>query len=90
VTDAAFVSYLERVEQEFFRLKGRPGTLSPTDFARTREWFESGVPLDAVLEGVASAFGAQSAGRSGDSEEVNSLAFCEPFIERAIARRRSL
>ena len=88
--DTDFEAYCERIEHEFFRLKGRSGTLSPADFARTREWFDEGVPLDAVLEGVASAFGAQSGGRSGDAEEVNSLAYCEPYVEQAIARRRSL
>ena len=88
--DNDFETYCERIESEFFRFKGRRGTLSPADFARTREWFDAGVPLDAALEGLAGAFQTQSAGRDGDSEEVNSLAYCESFVEQAIARRRSL
>lgn len=88
--DPDFEAYCDRVEHEFFRLKGRPGTLSPADFARTREWFDAGVPLDALLEGIASAFHAQQAGRDAEAEEVNGLAFCESFVERALARRRSL
>lgn len=88
--DSDFEAYLENIEHEFFRLKGRRGTLSPADFARTREWFDAGIPIDAVLEGMAGAFQTQSAGRDGDSEEVNSLAYCDSFVEQAIARRRSL
>ena len=85
-----FEAYCERIEHEFFRFKGRPGTLSPADFARTREWFDAGIPLEAVLEGVAHAFQAQSAGRDGEAEEVNSLSYCDSFVEQAITRRRSL
>jgi hypothetical protein len=90
VIDADFEAYFESIEHEFFRLKGRRGTLSPADFSRTREWFDAGIPIDAVLEGMAGAFQTQRAGRDGDSEEVNSLAYCDPFVEQAIARRRSL
>lgn len=82
-------AYCEHIEHEFFRLKGRPGTLSPADFARTRAWFEAGVSLETVLEGVAHAFEAQQAGRDAAEEEVNGLAFCEPFVERAANRRKS-
>lgn len=88
--DIDFETYCERIEHEFFRLKGRRGTLSPADFSRTREWFDAGVPLDAVLEGVAGAFQTQSGGRDGGAEEVNSLAYCDSFVEQAIVRRRSL
>ncbi|GMR22548.1 MAG: hypothetical protein BMS9Abin37_0905 [Acidobacteriota bacterium] len=88
--DSDFEAYFESIEHEFFRLKGRRGTLSPADFARTREWFDAGIPIDAVLEGMAGAFQALSAGREGESVQVNSLAYCDPFVEQAIARRRSL
>ena len=88
--DSDFEGYFERIEHEFFRLKGRRGMLSPADFSRTREWFDAGIPLDAVLEGMASAFQTQSGGRDGGSQQVNSLAYCDSFVEQAIARRRSL
>jgi hypothetical protein len=90
VIDPDFVAYCEHLEHEFFRLKGRVGTLSPADFARARTWFDAGITLDAALEGIASAFRAQSAGRNRDAEEVNSLAFCESFVEQAMTRRRLL
>lgn len=88
--DSDFITYCEHIEHEFFRLKGRHGTLSPADFARTREWFDGGIHLEAVLEGLDAAFRAQRAGLNRDAEEVNSLAFCESFVENAMTRRRAL
>jgi hypothetical protein len=88
VKDAALLSYCERVEREFFRLKGRQGTLSPSDFARASSWHRDGVPVEAALEGITDAFQAQSGGRERGVEEVNGLSFCERFVEKAVARRR--
>ncbi len=85
--DPAFEDYCEQIEREFFRFKGHPGTLSPADFNRALEWFRAGIPLDVVLEAIPDAFQAQSAGRDGGVEEVNSLGYCESFVERALARR---
>jgi hypothetical protein len=82
-----FPMYLDHVESRFFQLKGRPGQLSPRDFERVKQWFEAGVPLGAVLEGIAEAFGAQAASRDREAEEVNSLAYCEPFVDAALKRR---
>ncbi len=86
--DPAFEDYCERIEREFFRFKGRPGTLSPADFNRALEWFRAGIPLDVVLEAIPDTFQAQKAGRDGGVEEVNSLGYCESFVERALARRK--
>lgn len=83
-------SYCDHIEREFFRFKGRPGTLSPADFSKVREWFEAGLGLNAVLEGIGAAFEERAGGRDLGIEEVNSLTFCEPFVERAARRRRSL
>lgn len=86
--DPALLAYCERIEHEFFRMKGRPGTLSPADFDRAGTWFRDGIPLAAALEGIRASFQAQAAGRNRDEEEVNSLAFCESFVEAAVRRGR--
>ena len=86
--DPACEDYCKKIEREFFRLKGHPGTLSPTDFNCVLEWFRAGIPLEVVLEAIPDAFQAQSAGRDGGVEEVNSLGYCESFVERALARRK--
>jgi hypothetical protein len=90
VIDHDFETYCESIEAEFFRMRGRNGMLSPSDFARTKTWFEAEIPLDDIFEGIADAFDGLRAGRQRDVEEVNSLAYCEPFVERAIARRHGV
>lgn len=86
--DPELLKYCERIEHEFFRIKGRPGTLSPSDFARASEWYRSGVPLQEALRAVGEAFRAQAAGREREAEEVNGLAWCESFLSRARRPRR--
>jgi hypothetical protein len=80
--DEALLAYCERVEREFFRFKGRTGTLSPADFARVEAWYRSEVPLEAALAAVERAFQTHARGRDRDLEEVNSLAYCESFLGR--------
>jgi hypothetical protein len=83
-------AYCSQIESHFFRLKGRPGMLSPEDFARVRRWYEEGVPVEAVLEGISSTFESQQGGRDGGIEEVNGLVYCEAFVYQAVERRKNL
>lgn len=85
--DPDLEAYCDAIEKEFFRLKGRSGMLSPGDFGRVRTWHGAGVPLSAVIEGIQLAFQDRVSGRDLGVEEVNSLAYCERFIDQAIARR---
>jgi hypothetical protein len=77
----ALIAYCERVEHEFFRHKGRPGTLSPADFARAEAWYRAEIPLDAAIAAIHNAFETHTHRRDRDAEEVNSLAYCESFFE---------
>ena len=85
--DPALLAYCERVEREFFRFKGRPGTLSPADFARVEGWYRSGTPLEAALGAIERAFQGHARGRDREVEEVNSLAYCEGFLGEGRRRR---
>jgi hypothetical protein len=88
--DEQLEAYCSQIESHFFRLKGRPGMLSPEDFARVRGWYEKGVPVEAALEGISTTFESQHAGRSGGIEEVNSLGYCEALVYQAVERRKNL
>jgi hypothetical protein len=88
--DAELDAYCNQVESHFFRLKGRPGMLSPEDFVRVRRWYEQGVPVEAALEGISTTFESQQAGRNAGIEEVNSLGYCETFVHQAVERRKNL
>jgi hypothetical protein len=85
--DPDLLAYCESIEREFFRSKGRPGTLSPADFARAEGWYRSRVPLEAALSAIQRAFESHARGRDRDVEEVNSLAYCESFLGDAHRRR---
>jgi len=85
--DPALLAYCERIERDFFRSKGRPGTLSPADFARAEAWYRSGVPIEAALSAIQRAFESHARGRDRDTEEVNSLAYCEGFLGEGRRRR---
>ena len=84
--DPELESYCRQIEAFFFQWKGRPGSLSPEDFAQVKHWFSKGVSLEAVLQGIDNAFQSLQSGREG--EEVNSLTFCESFVQNASQQRK--
>lgn len=88
--DPKLDAYCSQIESHFFRWKGRPGVLSPEDFRRVQAWFEGGFHAEAVREGISDAFEAHIAGRDSETEEINSLGYCEPFVLRAVERRKNL
>ncbi len=88
--DPELEAYCNQIESFFFRWKGHPGMFSPEDFGRVRQWFENGVPVEAVLDGICDAFRANEESRNAGVEEVNSLGFCEPFVHRAAEQRGDL
>ena len=84
--DPRLESYCRQIETFFFQWKGHPGSLSPEDFARVKHWYAQGVSVEAALQGIDNAFQSLRAGREG--EEVNSLAYCESFVQRASQQRK--
>jgi hypothetical protein len=87
--DPELEAYCNQIESYFFQWKAHPGFLSPEDFTRVQSWYENGVPVETVLEGISDAFLANQESRNAGVEDVNSLGFCEPFVESALKRRKS-
>lgn len=87
--DEVLETYCNQVESLFFRLKGRPGMLSPEDFGRVQHWYEDGIPIEAALEGISTTFESQQAGRNAGIQEVNSLGYCQTFVYQAVERRKN-
>ncbi len=54
--DDAEIAYYRAVEDHFAALRGTPFLFSPKDFALLRRWWREGVPLAAVLAGIAEAW----------------------------------
>ena len=75
-----YFNYFTEVEEHFQRARGTSlFLLSPLDWALIESWKNSGVPLEAVLRGIDSAFEKWRAKRSR-TQMVNSLAFCAQAI----------
>ena len=75
--DAAEIAYYRAVEDHFASLRGTPFLFSPKDFALLRRWWREGVPLAAVLAGIAEAWERRQ--RRG-ADPVSSLAYCRHAV----------
>src|ERR1700693_1801322 len=77
--------YYQAAEEAFIRRRGTPFLLSPRDFALLKEWRALGVPIEAIGQGIDTAFSRreerQARGR------VNSLGYCADAVLEAWERR---
>jgi hypothetical protein len=90
-----YFNYFTEVEEHFQRARGTSlFLLSPLDWALIESWKNGGVPLEAVLRGIDTAF-EKWRGRKHKTQMVNSLAFCaqavltEAQLMSGTARRRT-
>ncbi len=75
-----YFNYFTEIEEHFQRVRGTAlFLLSPLDWALIESWKTSGVPLEAVLRGIDSAFEKwrQRKNRAG---QVNSLTYCAQAV----------
>ena len=77
---ANYFNYFTEIEEHFQRARGTSlFLLSPLDWALIESWKNSGVPLEAVLRGIDSAFEKWRAKRSR-VQMVNSIAYCTQAV----------
>ena len=75
-----YFNYFTEIEEHFQRARGTSlFLLSPLDWALIESWKNSGVPLEAVLRGIESAF-QKWRSRKVKTQMVNSLAFCAQAV----------
>ncbi len=77
-----YFNYFTEIEECFRRCRKTPTLLSTLDWALIESWKEAGIPLEAVLTGVARAFD-KSHRRPRVGRQVNSLAYCTQEVFRA-------
>lgn len=70
-----YFNYFTEIEEHFQRRRGTILMLSTLDWALIETWKDAGVPLEAVLRGIDSAFDKYDA-RPSKTRKVNSLAYC--------------
>ncbi|MCU1293447.1 MAG: hypothetical protein JWP08_2297 [Bryobacterales bacterium] len=81
-----YFNYFTEIEEHFQRARGTGlFLLSPLDWALIESWKNSGVPLEAVLQGIDSAFEKWHS-RKVKRRAVNSIAYCAQAVMEAAQR----
>lgn len=70
-----YFNYFTEIEEAFQRRRGGVLLLSTLDWALIETWKDAGIPIEAVLRGIDSAFDRYDQ-RPSNSKRVNSLAYC--------------
>ena len=75
-----YFNYFTEIEEHFLRTRGTAlFLLSPLDWALIETWKNAGIPLEAVLRGIDSAF-EKWRSRKNKTQKVNGLAFCAQTV----------
>src|SRR5580658_1735359 len=81
-----YFHYFTEIEDRFSRRRGSLLLLSTLDWALIESWREAGVPLEAVLRGIDTAFDryeTRSTRSKGRLRKVNGLAWCAQAVMAA-------
>jgi hypothetical protein len=81
-----YFHYFTEIEERFSRRRGSVLLLSTLDWALIESWREAGVPLEAVLRGIDTAFDryeSRSVRTKGRLRKVNGLAWCAQAVMTA-------
>jgi hypothetical protein len=80
-----YFNYFTEIEELFQRRRGSLLMLSTLDWALIETWREAGVPLEAVLRGIDSAFDHYDARKSRTrTKRINGLAWCTQEVMAAV------
>jgi hypothetical protein len=77
-----YFNYFTEIEEHFLRRRGGGLLLSTLDWALIETWKDAGVPLEAVLRGIDTAFDRYDQ-RPSKTRKVNSLAWCSQAVLNA-------
>jgi hypothetical protein len=79
-----YFNYFTEIENYFWKKRGAHLLVSPLDWAIMETWQKAGVPLEAVLKGIDSAFESyQRSRRGGAGKPLKSLAYCADAVLEA-------
>jgi hypothetical protein len=74
-----YFSYFTEIEERFLRRRGGGLFLTTLDWALIETWKDAGIPLEAVLRGIDTAFDRYDQ-RPSKTKKVNSLAYCSQLV----------
>jgi len=81
---ANYFNYFTEIEERFQKRRGSIFLLSTLDWALIDTWREAGIPLDAALRGIDSAFDKyEQRQKRGPMRRINGLAWCAQAVMQA-------
>ena len=84
-----YFNYFTEIEEHFQQRRGAILLLSTLDWALIETWQEAGIPLEAVLRGIDTAFEKYEARRKrGRMRRINGLAWCAQAVMEAAQELR--
>jgi hypothetical protein len=83
-----YFNYFTEIEEYFWRKRGAHLLVSPLDWAIVETWQRAGIPLQAVLRGIDTAFESYARSRRGGGRPLKSLAYCVDAVLDAAAESR--
>jgi len=78
-----YFNYFTEIEEYFWKKRGAHLLVSPLDWAIMEAWQKAGVPLDAVLKGIDSAFDSYQRSKRGGGKPLKNLAYCTDAVLQA-------
>jgi len=75
-----YFNYFTEVEEHFQRRRGTHLIASPLDWDQIEIWKNAGIPLEAVLRGIDSAFDRYEQRKSRKHEKINSILWCAQAV----------
>ena len=76
-------NYLQEIENEYTRIRGKFSLLSPKDWALAQSWEEKGIPLRIVLKAMSECFRQFHAQKR--TGLINSLSYFTQEVEKQFA-----
>jgi hypothetical protein len=84
-----YFNYFTEIEERFQQRRGALLLLSTLDWALIETWREAGIPLDAVLRGIDSAFDKyETRQKKARMRRINGLAWCAQAVMEAAEELR--
>ena len=84
-----YFNYFTEIEERFQQRRGAILLLSTLDWALIETWRDAGIPLEAVLRGIDSAFDKyESRQKRGRMRSINGLAWCTQSVIKAAEELR--
>jgi hypothetical protein len=78
-----YFNYFTEIEEYFWKKRGAHLLVSPLDWAIMETWQKAGVPLEAALRGIDSAFESYQRSRRGAGKPLKNLAYCTDAVLEA-------